>query len=145
MPPPIDGEAEVDIEGLGEADFPEALHVPFQIQHELFTLLYALLAARILVQLLVTEGLATVLTLNRHWVALFVLFGCVLRVFYIFTTDLHSALSPGRYAEYALRAVNDSFWFAAFAHLAFFWAEVRSTLTSTRTMPPPSANSRPLL
>ena len=52
--------------------------------------------------------------------------GCILRLSYIVTTDLYSALSPFASLEYALRAMNEVFWFAAFAYLSFYWFELSS-------------------
>jgi hypothetical protein len=123
-PPPLDGEKEVPIEGLAVADFPPDLSEWFWFQNVSFIALYTLLALRIALQFVITDGVKTCCTLNRHHIATSVLLGCIIRVVYIVMTDVFSSLHPN--AAYVLRAVNEVFWFAAFAFLAFFWYELQN-------------------
>jgi hypothetical protein len=126
IPPELNGPEEVEIEGLGEDDFPDDLSELFRLQHMVFVLLYGLLALRIVVQIVVSDGIKKSMKgLNRHYIALFVFLGCLVRIAYITTTDLHSALLSMATLEYFMRAFNDVLWFCAFNYLVFFWYEVQ--------------------
>jgi hypothetical protein len=85
-------------------DFPADLSKWFWFQNVALMYLYAFLALRILLQLLITDGTKTLCTPNRHYIATSVLLGCIVRVVYIVTTDVFSSLHPA--AAYILHAVN---------------------------------------
>ena len=120
-------EKEVSIEGLGKEDFPIDLALAFTIQNLSFIFLYATLALMILIQIIAVEGGLgnTERMANKHSVALFVFIGCVVRIVYIYTTDMYPSLSPFRHYQYGLSAFNDVMWFTAFAYLAFYWWELQ--------------------
>ncbi|GMH65950.1 hypothetical protein TrLO_g8825 [Triparma laevis f. longispina] len=128
VPPKLNANTEVLIEGLAKEDFPPDLGYYFDLQHKFFLLVYAVLSFRLLIQVLL-EPLKQCFSLNRHFITLFVLLGCLLRSFYIFTTDIYSVALKDvvnvKLYEYGLRAFNDVLWFAAFAYLAFYWYELQ--------------------
>jgi hypothetical protein len=65
--------------------------------------------------------------LNRHFITIFVVLGCLTRIAYIYTTDLYPVSTDNdfRFYSYGLRAANEVLWFTAFAYLAFYWRELQ--------------------
>ena len=127
FPPPLDPpDEEVVVEGLAEEDFPDDLSSFFKMQHQAFIALYFLLAVRILIQV-AAESRKNCFELNRHWITLFVVLGCLVRVAYIYTVDLFpiSAHEEIRFFAYGLRASNEVLWFIGFTYLAFYWRELQ--------------------
>ncbi|GMH55918.1 hypothetical protein TL16_g02017 [Triparma laevis f. inornata] len=129
-PPPLpdlDGEAEISIEGLSEDDFPKDLSIYFEFQHWFFLLAYSTLGLRIILQVFLSESLKNCFSLNRHFISLFLSFGCGVRVLYIYTTDLHSSrYEQYKLYDYGLRGLNEILWFTSFAYLAFYWYELQA-------------------